>query len=117
VVHLQENKIPVAEAVVAATVASMGWDRSTRRIDDRYAVLILRSGERNMTYADRVKRILDERVYPGDRLVNKLFFFAKKHWPHSLVLEKQAETLFRLIFCERKTLFRLKKKQAKKYGL
>jgi len=31
-------------------------------------------------------------------------------------LKKQAETLFRLIYCERKTLFRLKK-QAKKDGL
>ena len=31
-------------------------------------------------------------------------------------LKKQAETLFRLICCERKTLFRLKK-QAEKYGL
>jgi len=32
------------------------------------------------------------------------------------LLKKQAETLFRLICCERKTLFRLKK-QAEKYGL
>jgi len=31
-------------------------------------------------------------------------------------LKKQTETLFRLIWCERKTLFRLKK-QAEKYGL
>jgi len=31
-------------------------------------------------------------------------------------LKKQAETLFPLICCERKTLFRLKKK-AEKYGL
>ena len=31
-------------------------------------------------------------------------------------LKKQAETLFWLICCERKTLFRLKK-QAEKYGL
>ena len=31
-------------------------------------------------------------------------------------LKKQAETLFRLIYCARKTLFRLKK-QAEKYGL
>jgi len=32
------------------------------------------------------------------------------------LLKKQTETLFRLICCERKTLFRLKK-QAEKYGL
>jgi len=31
-------------------------------------------------------------------------------------LKKQAKTLFRLIWCERKTLFLLKK-QAEKYGL
>jgi hypothetical protein len=31
-------------------------------------------------------------------------------------LKKQAQTLFRLICCERKTLFQLKK-QAEKYGL
>jgi len=32
------------------------------------------------------------------------------------LLKKQAETMFQLICCERKTLFRLKK-QAEKYGL
>jgi len=36
-------------------------------------------------------------------------------WPCSL--KKQAETLFRPIYRERKILFRLKKKQAEKYGL
>jgi len=33
------------------------------------------------------------------------------------LLKKQAETLFLLIYHEKKIVFRLKKKQAKKYGL
>jgi hypothetical protein len=36
--------------------------------------------------------------------------FPYKQWPRSLVLKKQAEVLFRLIFCERNTLFRQKNK-------
>ena len=56
---------------------------------------------------------------PGDESRKEIWRFIlvmDLTWAPFASLKKQAETLFRLICCERKTLFRLKK-QAEKYGL